>query len=284
MANTRQIKRRIRATENIKKITKAMEAVSAAKLRRAQERAVAARPFAGRLEEMLRRVAAAGAAAEHPLLIEPESNATAYIFITADRGLAGSYNAMLLRQMGLRVGRDENVGLLAVGRKGYEHFRKRGVQIYERWLRIGEDARYELAEEVAEYAMNLFTSGRVGKVKLLYAEFITAMSQRPKEVQLLPVAPPEAQPEHGVEEYIFVPSARELLDVLLPRIVKIEVYQALLEAKASEHGARMTAMRSATDNAGELIETLTLQYNRARQAAITTEISEIVGGAEALKG
>ncbi len=308
MANVRDLKRRIRAIKNTKKITKAMEMVAAAKLRRAQERAVAARPYADLLREtMVSLVRERGIEGDHPLLAVPDRGDVVFCLVTADRGLAGSYNANLIRftQAALAAA-GERVGLVAVGRKGLDHFRRRGVPVHAHFVNVGEEARFALAEEIAEVLMGLFVEGKAREVRLVFSRFVSALSQRPEQVPVLPVvadrrlaaasaaAGPAAEggaaraggeADRGrVQSFIHVPSAAAVLAELLPRLVKNAVYQALLEAKASEHAARMTAMRSATDNAQELIEELTLEFNRARQTVITTEISEIVGGAEALKG
>lgn len=284
MANTREIKRRIRAVDNTRQITKAMEMVSAAKLRRAQDSVVAARPYSQRLETTLQRLSSAGVSVDHPLLRTPESKRVAIVSIAGDRGLAGGFNANILRATARRLAELDDAMLVPVGRKVYDYFRRRSVEFGASFLNIGEEASFAKADEIASYVMDLFINGEIGEVRVIYSRFQSAVSQVVEEMQLLPI--PEAEESEGVKdskEYIFVPSAKGLLQELLPKLVKNQVYRALLESKASEHGARMTAMRSASDNAAEMIETLTLQFNRARQAAITTEISEIVGGAEALK-
>lgn len=290
MANVRDIKRRIRAIQNTRKITKAMEMVAAAKLRRAQERALAARPYARSLAAALGRLAGQRALGEsHPLLEPKAAGPLVFCLITADRGLAGSYNANLIRFATAALGRSEGpVAVVAVGRKGRDHFRRLGVPVLHSVVGVGDEARYALAAEIAEELMGLFLTGRARAVRLIYAEFRSALSQRPVEVPLLPLQPPageEAPAPAGKwpPTPIFIPSPVEVFAALLPKLVNNLVYQGLLEAKASEHAARMTAMRSATENAGELIEELVLEFNRARQTAITTEIAEIVGGAEALK-
>ncbi len=311
----RDLKRRIRAIKNTKKITKAMEMVAAAKLRRAQERAVSARPYADLLRQtMVALVRERGIEGDHPLLAVPERGDVVFCLVTADRGLAGSYNANLVRfTQAALASAGERVGIVAVGRKGLDYFRRRGVPVYAHFVNVGEEARYTLAEEIAEVMMGLFVEGKAREVRLVFSRFVSALSQRPEQVTVLPVAAdrrlaaavaasaaaaphaagadqagaggPGAGAAGGrLPSFIHVPSAAAVLAELLPRLVKNAVYQALLEAKASEHAARMTAMRSATDNAQELIEELTLEFNRARQTVITTEISEIVGGAEALKG
>lgn len=284
--NKKAILRRRKAVQATQKITKAMKMVAAAKLRKAQDRVVAARPYAKELSRMLSRLVAAGAGQEHPLLkVRETTNPTvAYVVISADRGLAGSYNVNVIRaaQQALRQ-ETRPVKLVTIGRKVRDFFTKRGVKPVREWVAIGEEARWPLAKEMVNELIQLYLSGEVDEVRILYTEFINPVSQRPVEVQLLPLPAP-AQAEAGPQaEYIYEPGPEQVLEKLVPKYVETVFFQSLLEAKASEHGARMTAMGNATDNATELIAQLTLQYNRARQASITKEISEIVGGAEALK-
>ncbi len=287
----REISRRIKAVKSTQQITKAMKLVAAAKLRRAQERVLAARPYARRLEEVLGRLSAQGEL-QHPLFEQRERRRVAYVIVTGDRGLCGSYNVNIIRKAAsaMRSSAAEPVPV-AIGRKGRDFFTRRGRKFLREWVGVGEDPNFVLAKEIAGALMSLFLSGEVDEARLIYTEFISALRQKPVEVQLLPVAPPEAEsrprPAKGRAvaevQYLFEPSGPEVLDVLVPKSVEVQVYRTLLEAKASEQGARMTAMGSATDNATEMIGKLTLAFNRARQAAITREISEIVGGAEALK-
>lgn len=288
--NKKAILRRRKAVESTRKITKAMKLVAAAKLRKAQERVLAARPYARELTNILRRLVAAGAGADHPLL-QPRQVPTprvAYVVITADRGLAGSYNVNVLRraQAALRAEVRPTV-LVTVGRKARDFFTRRGRRPDHLWVGLGEEARLTLAREIIGRMIDLYHGGEVDEVRVVYTEFINAVTQRPKEIQLLPIPQPEdteaAGTGTGLVEYIYEPSAEDVLDTLVPKYVETMFFQTLLEAKASEHGARMTAMGSATDNATELIAKLSLQFNRARQAGITKEIAEIVGGAEALK-
>lgn len=259
--------------------------VSAAKLRKAQERAVAARPYADRLNRALRRLARSGADITHPLLEEPKEGKVIYCVISADRGLAASFNVNVIRTAANSM-RDAGAetAVVAVGRKSVDFFRRRGVEVLGSFVNIGEEARYALAEEIAETLMAHFLEGRARAVRLVYTEFRSALTQRPKEVQILPIKADEEEKEaRKAASFFFVPSAEQLFQELLPKLVKNQVYQALLESKASEHASRMRAMGAASKNAQELIGTLTLEYNRIRQAAITREISEIVGGAEAMK-
>lgn len=285
--NKKAVLRRIKAVKSTQQITKAMKLVSAAKLRRAQEKVLAARPYARELARTLARLVQAGAGASHPLLQQrPEGSNVAYVVISADRGLAGSYNVNIIRKGQQAMKADPRpLKLIAIGRKGRDFFRKRRIEPVKEFVGVGEEPSFARAREILGEIVALFLAREVDEVRLVYTEFVNAVTQRPTEVQLLPVVAPEGEAHKGADlDYIYVPGAEAVLNTLVPRFAETVFYQALLEAKASEHGARMTAMGNATDNAKEMIEKLTLAYNRARQAGITREISEIVGGAEALKG
>jgi F-type H+-transporting ATPase subunit gamma len=276
------IRRRIRSVQNTQKITAAMKMVAAAKLRRAQERAQSARPYADRIREVLMRLAANATDFSHPFLQGRPVRSSLLVVVTADRGLAGPYNANLNRAAQLHLQDRPGARVLAVGRKGRDFFRKRGYPVVAEFTGIGDDARIELARDVAREAMRLYLAGEADEVYVAYARFINVATSRPTVVRLLPLGG-EGDGGRGTRTpYIFEPSAAAVLERLLPHYVETLVYRALLEAKASEHGARMTAMDNATKNAEELIERLTLLRNRLRQAAITKEIAEIVGGANAL--
>ncbi len=284
MAGMRDIKRRIRSIKNTQQITKAMKMVSAAKLRKAQQAVLAARPYSDMLEEVLARLVDGAEELYFPLARQRQLKRVGYVVITGDRGLAGGYNVNVLKLAYAEIRRhDEDVAVVCVGRKARDFFRRRGVAIEREYLNIGDNPNFIQARELAREITEMFLAETFDEIYLVYTEFITAMSQKPVLTKLLPVAPQAGGEAGQAEEYIFEPSAKDVLGMLLPRFVDTEVYRALLEAKASEHGARMTAMGSATDNAAEMIDKLTLSFNRARQAAITREISEIVGGAEALK-
>lgn len=283
--NKKAVLRRIKGYQNTQQITKAMKMVSAAYLRRAQEKVLAARPYARELAKTLSRLVEGGAGANHPLLATREGTPTvAYVVVTADRGMAGAFNANLIKMSAASIRADARpLKLVAIGRKGRDFFKKRGVSPVLEYTGFGEEPSFALAKEMVGKVVQLYLDGEVDEVRLIYTEFVNPVTQRPKEIQLLPVqAPEETQGEQMHMDHIYVPSAEEVLNTLVPRFVEVVFYQALLESKASEHGARMTAMGNATDNAAELIAKLTLAYNRARQAAITQEISEIVGGANAL--
>jgi F-type H+-transporting ATPase subunit gamma len=286
--NKKAVARRIKAVKSTQQITKAMKMVSAAKLRRAQEKVLAARPYARELAKTLGRLVKGGAGANHPLLAQRTGTPTVlYVVFTADRGLAGSFNVNIIRKAANTMKADARpLKLVAVGRKGRDFFRKRGVEPILEFTGLGEEPGFSLARDIVNKLVALYLNGEVDEVRLIYTEFVNAVTQRPVEVQLLPVVPPEGKDgEEGPStDYIYEPSAEEVLNTLVPRFAETVFYQALLESKASEHGARMTAMGNATDNAKEMIAKLTLMYNRARQAGITREISEIVGGANALQG
>ena len=293
MATLRDIRRRIRAVRSTQQITRAMYMVAAAKLKRAEEQARAGRPYAERLRALIARVAAAAGDFDHPLLARREVKRTLLVVVTGDRGLAGPYNANLIRlaQQVLGELQGRECLLLPVGRKGRDFFRRRGVAFLDEMTPIGETVTFAQARQLARRVTGAFASGEVDEVRLIYSQYLSAISQRPRQEILLPIgavagttgdsAGTTAQRRH---EYLLEPSPERILEQLLPRYVETLIYRSLVEAKASEHGARMTAMKNATDNAAELIETLTLDLNRARQAAITKEIAEIVGGAEALSG
>jgi len=286
MPSLKAIRKRISSVRNTQKITKAMKMVSAAKLRRAQEAAVAARPYAEKLTELLRGVSATIGDESHPLLRAVESpERVALIVLTSDRGLCGAYNSGLLRQAAtfLREQAPKQVSLFVLGRKGVEYFRRRSIAVAESHTQLG-GASIGLAREIAVKVSRQFADGELDRVEVLYSAFRSALSQVPTLETLLPVrveGPKDGQP---AVEHVMEPNRASLLDRLLPQFVELKIYRAMLEATASEHGARMTAMDSATGNAAKMIFSLTLAMNRARQAAITKELMEIVSGAEALKG
>lgn len=290
MQSMRDIKNRIRSVQNISKITKAMEMVAAAKLRRAQERAVAARPYAEKMREVIANVAAGVRNPNHPILQKREVKRTGYLIITSDSGLAGGYNANVMRNVVKNIAnrhesRDEYV-LFIIGRKGFEYFSRRDYPVIDSVTGLSDSPEYSDIKSVASRAVNMYAEEAFDELYLHYNEFINPVIQRPVEKLLLPLeditdsGTAEESPDNFV--YDFEPSDEEVLVELLPKYAESIVYSALLEAKASEFGARMTAMGNASDNAGELIDGLTLQFNRARQAAITQEIAEIVAGANAL--
>jgi F-type H+-transporting ATPase subunit gamma len=286
MPSLKTIRKRIASVRNTQKITRAMKMVSAAKLRRAQEAAIAARPYAQKLSELLESVSSAAAEESHPLLRVGESMERVHlVVVTSDRGLCGAYNSALLRQAEAILQRQPRsaVSLTMVGRKGVEYLRRRSVPIADRHVQIGSPS-VELAREIARKVAAAFADGSVDRVELLYSAFRSALSQVPTLETLLPVRVQASEGASPPLQHLMEPDRSSLLDRLLPQFVEVRIYRALLEAAASEHGARMTAMDSATSNAAKMIFNLTLAMNRARQAAITKELMEIVSGAEALRG
>jgi F-type H+-transporting ATPase subunit gamma len=288
----RDIRNRIGSVRSTRQITRAMKMVSAAKLRRAQDAILRTRPSAQLLEEMLSRVAARiepDEAGVHPLLAaRPTPKVAEFVAITSDRGLAGGFNANIARRAQRfaveNAERFDQILLSTIGRKGRDAARLRRIDVRKDYTGVLSDLRYEKAEAIARDLSERFLSGQVDAVFLCYTEFKNAISQKPVLAQLLPIEPAkEASPVAGGIDFKYEPSRAAVLEALLPRHVSMQVWRALLESAASEHGARMTAMESATKNADEMIGSLTLQYNRARQAYVTKELLEIVSGAEALK-
>ena len=286
MATLKAIRKRISSIRNTQQITKAMKMVSAAKLRRAQDAVVAARPYAEKMIDLLKNVAARVASNAHPLLTVREEKRIQLVLLTSDRGLCGGYNANLIRAAeGFRreQGSEKSIQLTLVGRKGADYFRRRRAEITDRYVNILAIPPDELAIEIGEKLINRFIGDEIDAVYILYSRFRSALSQVPTLEKLLPVTVTETAAPEQLTEYLYEPGVQELLVSLLPKITEVAIQRALLEATASEHGARMTAMDSATTNASKMMGTLTLQMNRARQASITRELMEIVGTAEALK-
>ena len=292
MANLRDIKRRIGTVKSTQKITSAMKMVAAAKLRRAQDAIENARPYATRMRATLEEVSRGALEESHPLLdVHEERRALEVVVITSNRGLAGAFNSNVIKLAeALLVERGpqfERVGLTLLGKKAGDFFRRRRADQITHYAPIDGDVSYEQAADVARELARRYEAGDLDEVVLVYSEFVSTMTQTPRRTQLLPFQPPklEAVAEVGEEgsTYEIEPDPETLLAALVPKAVEIEIFRAMLENQSGEHAARMTAMESATKNTEELIEALTLQYNRARQAAITGELVEIVTGAQALE-
>jgi F-type H+-transporting ATPase subunit gamma len=287
MPSLKAIRSRISTVKNTQKITKAMKLVAAARLRRAQETIVAARPYARGLEQVIAEIAARAGAA-HPLLeVRPMKRVEA-IIVTSDRGLAGAFNSNINRQTERFVVEKkvdiEELGLAVVGRKGRDYLRRRKYNVVKDYVAPTSPTALERAREISVGVVERYLDKQLDGVFIIYNEFKSAVSQTVRIEQLLPVVPKKLAPHEGAGDFTYEPSRAAVLDAILPLYVEIELFRAMLESIASEMGARMSAMDNASKNASEMIARLTLSYNRARQAAITKELLEIIGGAEALKG
>ncbi len=279
----RDIKREIKSKQNMKQITKAMEMVAASKLRRAQEAAVSARPYADKLKEVVASIAASSTDVKHPMLESRPIKKTGYLVITSDRGLAGGYNANILRKLTQTIAQkhssSDEYALFVIGRKGRDFFRRRNMPMVDEVIGLTDAPVFADIKTIAAAAVSMFADGSYDELYIYYNKFVNALTQIPTETRLLPL---DAISEGAtVSTYEYEPSPEGVLEVLLPKYAETLIYSALLDGKASEFGARMTAMGSATKNATTMINQLTLTYNRARQAAITQEITEIVAGASA---
>jgi F-type H+-transporting ATPase subunit gamma len=285
MPSLKAIRKRISSVKSTQQITKAMKMVAAAKLRRAQEAAMAARPYADKLGALVQNVAACVGADAHPLLSpRDEVRSIRVLLVTSDRGLCGGYNANLIRmtEAFLTEHGRERVRLTIVGRKGFDHFKKRQVEITDKHIAIFGGPGHQLADAIGRSLAREFAAGETDAVYLIYSQFRSAISQVPTLERLLPLA--AGSTDQQATEYLYEPDAASLLERLLRQYVTVLIHRTFLESNASFFGAQMTAMDSASKNASEMMDRLTLQMNRARQATITTELMEIVSGAEALKG
>ncbi|RYG72313.1 ATP synthase F1 subunit gamma [bacterium] len=291
MASLRDIRRKIRVVKNIAQITQAMKMVAAAKLRRVQERVQKGKPYANTMAELVGALAPSVKDFSHPLLTVRPTENVMVVAIAGDKGLCGAYNTNILRvshrfldQKIAELGK-EHVKLVTIGRKANEYFAKRGYVAESQFPGIGPETPYEQIRAISNTLTGEFSIGQVDEVYVCYTEFVSALVQRPETVKFLPIEPPsteEGKEDAGGSDFIFEPKIEDLLGVLLPRYVETRVYQLLLEATASEFGARMTAMSNATKNANDQIDSLTLVANRTRQAGITKELLDIIGGSEAI--
>jgi F-type H+-transporting ATPase subunit gamma len=289
VATPREIRRRISSIKNTSQITRAMEMVAASKMRRAQQQVTASRPYSERLRLMIGSLAAMSLGEEEqntfPLLERREIKRSQMILITADRGLAGAFNSNVIRR-GLHFLQEreegyENIDTIAIGRKGRDFLTRFGQPLVADFTNLPDRVGIDDVRPVIQIAMEDFIEGKVDAVYAVYTQFVNTLRQEPRVLQILPIEPSEDTGE--VRDYIFEPDPETVLNALLPRYIEVQIYQVLLESIASEHSARMVAMRNATDNAKEIQEELTLTYNKARQAQITAEVSEIAAGAVALQ-
>jgi F-type H+-transporting ATPase subunit gamma len=284
MPSLLDIRRRIRSVKNTQQLTKAMKTVSAAKLRRAQERVFSARPYAEQLKKVLGNMTARLQNIEHPLLTVRPEERILFLVVTADRGLCGAFNSNILRAATafLREHTSQNVLLATAGRKGRDFFKRRGLPIMAEYVNIFSKLDYGHARDIAESIIQAYTQAEVDAVYIIYNEFKSVIQQRVVVERVLPLGKEEIKGSEVQLDYIFEEPPQEIFNRLLPRYVEIQIYRALLESAAAEHGARMASMDTASRNAGEMIDMLTLNMNRIRQAAITREIIEVVSGAGAL--
>jgi F-type H+-transporting ATPase subunit gamma len=288
----KEVRNRIQSVKSTQQITKAMKMVSAAKLRRAQDAIIQMRPYAKKLQEMLSNIVSnADGDVNMALAAERPVQKVLVIVITSDRGLCGGYNSNLIK-MAKQVIKEKyeavsakgNAELLPIGKKGYEHFSKNKFKVIDHYWNIFLDPSFENVAKASKFAMDAIAAGEVDAVELVYSEFKNAATQKFTVEQFLPVQKTEKKKGEAKADFIFEPDKNILIEELMPKILNTQLYKAVLDAHASEHGARMTAMDKATENAEELLKTLKISYNRARQAAITTELTEIVSGAAALQG
>jgi F-type H+-transporting ATPase subunit gamma len=286
MANLKDIRRRIRSVQSTQQITKAMKMVSAAKLRRTQENMFAARPYAEKMLDVLNSLATRADQTLHPLLETRPERSVHLVVVTADRGLCGGFNTNILRRATQLISELESEGksvtLHAVGRKSWDHFKRRSCPVESHWVGLFAKVKYEDADKIAAHLIDLYASQKCDAIYLIYNQFRSVIAQNLVTEPLLPIQRlPASDPSVG-PDYLYEPTQQELFETLLPRHVTFQVFRAILESGAAEHGARMTAMDSATNNARDMIDRLTLYANRVRQAAITKEIIEVVSGAQAL--
>ncbi|MEB2784607.1 ATP synthase F1 subunit gamma [Algoriphagus persicinus] len=288
MANLKEVKERITSVVSTQQITKAMKMVSAAKLRRAQDKIVQMRPYSQKLTQILNNVSASSdGAADIVFAQKREVTNVLIIPVTSDKGLCGAFNSNIIKAVNLAVARrfaGKDITILPIGKKSFEAFKKRDLAMVSDYYQIFQDLTFENVKNAAEYAMNSFIAGEYDQVVLVFNEFKNVATQEVQVEQFLPMAKEDSTEEKTPDtDYLLEPSRKYIIEELVPTSLKIQFYKAILESNASEHGARMTAMDKATENAGELLKELRLMYNRTRQAAITNEILEIVSGANALE-
>jgi F-type H+-transporting ATPase subunit gamma len=286
MPSTRDIRRRIKGVKNIKQVTRAMNMIASARLRRAQGKAEAARPYAERLREILQDVLASGAGGKHPLLARREPKRIAVVLITSDRGLCGSFNAGIIREVEHFLAKQTAaVSLLTVGKKGRDYFQRRGLTVAQHYPQPSREVRLDEINPVIRQVTSGYSTGQFDQVFLAFSQFVSVLKSVPAVMQLIPLEKPTpaAGQTPRTSSYEFEPAIEELLNTLLPQYIEVLLYRALVESLASEQAARMVAMKAATDSASDVIGSLTREYNRVRQGSITTQILEVVSGAEALR-
>ncbi len=287
MLGTKEIKRRIRSVVSIQQITRAMQMIAVSRLKRAEDRLRSARPYAQKIQEFMETLAPSLSNIRHPLLIKRHVNKIGLVLITADKGLCGGYNANVLNhaQKFLDQFSDKDLRLILIGRKGYDFYRRKKYPIDHVLLQISKDITLQEVKEISAVVIKGFEEGHYDEVDLIYTRYQSAMNTRPTTMKLLPLEKSEVLKTGGSikGEPLFEPDPEEIMSLLLPKYLEAQIYNGLVESVASEHGARMVSMKSATENAQEMISFLTLNYNKARQASITKELLEVTTGAEALR-
>ncbi|HRW97928.1 MAG TPA: ATP synthase F1 subunit gamma [Cyclobacteriaceae bacterium] len=290
MASLKEVKSRISSIISTQQITKAMKMVAAAKLRKSQDRIVQMRPFAEKLSEVLKNVSGASDDGQSWYSAVREPNNVVIVVVSADRGLCGSFNTnifkatiRLIQEKYSKQHAQGGVTILPIGKKGMEYFKKRNYKVMDKYWALLSDISFESVSQAAQYVMDEFKAGRIDRAEVIYNEFKNVATQILRVENYLPILPANTESKSSDVDYIFQPDREEIVTGMIPKSLKVQLFKAVLDSNAAENGARMTAMDKATDNAGELLKELKLTYNRTRQAAITKEILEIVGGAEALK-
>ncbi len=286
MAGLRDIKRRIVSVKSTRQITKAMKMVAAAKLRKAQEAVVASRPYASKMAEVMGALGSVSQEVTHPLLAKREEKNILIIVFSYEKGLCGEFNANVFKAVHTLIRENEGKGIYVtvIGKKGRDFWKRRNVTMEKAYVNYTRDINYQFAQKISKDLIETFTQEKVDKIYMVYNKFRSAAVQDPTAVQLLPVEPAGGKTDEAAgSDMLFEPSGEAVLSAILEKYVEVQIFQALIESWASENGSKLVAMDNATRNAGEMITALTLQYNRARQAAITKELIEIVSGADALK-
>jgi F-type H+-transporting ATPase subunit gamma len=285
MLGMREIRRRIRSVNSIQQITRAMQMVAVSRLKRAEERLHSARPYAEKIQELMESLAPSLPQIEHPLLAKREPRRIALVLITSDKGLCGAFNANIIQyaHQFIEEHSDKEIKLFLVGKKGHDFFGRRSNSIEYYLPQVSRDISPQEVKEISNSFVQGFEQGLHDEVYLFYTQFRTVMNTIPTQTKLLPIESPGAESQQGAAEPIYEPSAEEIMNELLPRYIEAQIYKGLVESSASEHASRMVSMKNATDNAEEMIRTLTLSYNKARQASITKEIIEVTTASEALK-
>jgi len=285
MLGMREIRRRIRSVNSIQQITRAMQMVAVSRLKRAEQKLLSARPYAEKIQELMQSLAPSLPRIEHPLLVKREPLRIAVVLITSEKGLCGAFNANIIQYANrfIEASSGKEIKLFLIGKKGHDFFSRRRYSIEYYLPQISRDISPQEVKEISNSFVQGFEKGLYDEAYLFYTQFRTAMNTIPTQTRLLPIESPETEPSQGAAEPIFEPSADEIINELLPRYIEAQVYKGLVESSASEQGSRMVSMKNATDNAEEMIKTLTLSYNKARQSSITKEIIEVTTASEALK-